>query len=107
MHGSVARCLAVALALRDDELAHWCGSLMLQEISHPTGFLNHWKYTGFYPFMAWLYARWQHIEIDTNREPFRDLGIYQEVIDHWNHDYAFATAIAEASGPWRARDIHC
>lgn len=101
MHGLVARCLAMAIALRDDESAHWCGSLLLQEISHPTGFLSNWGYTGFYPFMAWLYARWQNIEVDINQEPFQNLGIYQSVVDHWNHDNALATAIAEVS------DYHC
>jgi hypothetical protein len=101
MQGSAMRGLAAAIALREEKLIDWGGSLLVQELSHPTGFFSDWDDTPFYPFMAWLFARWKHLKVDTGKPPLENLGVYQPVVDSWDSDEALAGALVKAC------DYHC
>ena len=99
-HRDAACGVAATIALRDDALADWCGALMLHQLENPA-FLTEWGETPFFPFMAWLYARWRGSEIDTRKPPFRKLGPYKKVIEGWDDDAALSKALLKAC------DYHC
>lgn len=100
-HGDLARCFALAVALKHDALADWCGQLVLNELRAPTGLMRMWDLTPFHPLMAWLYATWRKQRIPPNKQRWRDLGVYQPLVDGWKDDNAFRTAITQAC------DYHC
>lgn len=101
-HGLATRCLAQAIALKDDVFADWCGERMLRSAVNPKGFFHDWMYyTPFHPFMARLYALWRSRKVDTEKGLLRNLGIYQGLFDGWTDDRAYATALL------RACDFHC
>jgi len=101
VHGDGTRCLALAFAFRDDAFAEWCGQLMLKNASDGFGFFDEWDRSPFYPFMARLYTIWKGDTTTPRQEPLWRLGIYQDLIRHWNDDEAFAAALL------RACDFHC
>jgi hypothetical protein len=100
-HWLAARCLALAITLRDDLFADWCGQRMLQGATAPDPFFGAWDRTPFHPFMARLYALWRGCAIDTKAGPLRDAGLYQPVLDHWHDDVGYAAALLQAC------DYHC
>src|SRR6266545_602535 len=52
-----ARCLAHALATKEDEFANWCGRMMLDNFTTGAGPYGRW-FMAFEPFMVHLFARW-------------------------------------------------
>ncbi|MCZ2342007.1 MAG: hypothetical protein LC104_09455 [Bacteroidales bacterium] len=92
--------LATALALRDDTLADWCGTLLVREFEHPS-FLTDWEDSPLFPFLAWLYALRRGRTIDARQAPVRSLGVYAKVIADWDDDTALASALRAAC------DYHC
>jgi hypothetical protein len=74
---------------------------MLSSATDPEGFFCAWGETSFYRFMARLYALWRSIKINSRLATFRDLGIYQKLLQSWNDDKAYAKAIVSAC------EYHC
>ncbi len=101
IHGDLCRCFAQAVALKHDQFADWCGQWMVNELLAPTGFLQAWNDTPFHSLMAWLYATWHKCGISLNDKRFQNLGVYQPIVDGWNDDTAFQTALIQAC------DYHC
>jgi hypothetical protein len=101
IHGATSRCLAAAIVLRNDQVADWCGGMMLDELAAPSGFLSGWGETPFHPLMMWLYATWRGRELPPNNESYRDFGVYQPIVTGWRNDKAFQAALLQAC------DYHC
>jgi hypothetical protein len=100
-HWLAARCLALAIALRDDAFADWCGQRLLHGATSSDRFFRDWDATPFHPFMARLYALWRGCAIDTKEGPLRDAGLYQPLLDHWHDEDRYAAALLQAC------DYHC
>lgn len=89
-----ARCLAHAMATGDDVFAEWCGRTLLTNFSSSMGLYDR-SPRAFEPFMVHLFARWQSLPVPGFTIPCVPLGVYQELLDAWDDEQAFATALVK------------
>jgi len=87
--------LAHAIAIQDDEFAEWCGQMLLSNYQIGDGPFNRW-YCPFGSFLIELFARWKSLKIATTPLPRPPLGVFQELLEAWNHDRDFASALIKA-----------
>ena len=99
--GELYRCLAQAIALRNDKIADWCRQAIVSEMRESNGFLSDWRFSPFHPFMAWLYWTWYMGGLPMNEARLRDLRVYRAIVKGWTDDSAFRKALV------RACDYHC
>jgi hypothetical protein len=90
-----ARCLAHAIATKEDGFADWCGRMMLANFTTGEGPYDRWR-RPFEPFMVHLFARWKKLPIPPSALPCPPLGVYQELLDAWSKDQDFAAAVVTA-----------
>ncbi len=79
--------LALAIAVREDEAAHWLGGVLVEGMKGPAPFAD-WRMNPFEPFITKLYARWRGEHLDVARPGVHPLGVYQAVFDRWDGDAA-------------------
>lgn len=94
--GELSRAFAQAVALKIDSVADWCGQVMLDELSAPTGFLQEWDQSPFHDFMAWLYAKWQGQALPECLGSERDYGAYEPFVRGWESDTSVKKALLQA-----------
>lgn len=99
--GDACRCLAAAIALRRDALAHWCGLRLVKSVETGDEVFLGWQHTPFEPFLVKLYALWRGQNLDVRRPGICRLGVYQQVFDAWDDEPAFAAAVRGIC------DYHC
>jgi hypothetical protein len=92
---NAARCLAHAIATREDDFADWCGRMMLANFTTGEGLYDRW-FMPFEPFMVQLFARWKNLPIPPSALPCPRLGVYQKLLDAWNNQKDFAAAAVKA-----------
>jgi hypothetical protein len=89
-----ARCLAHAVATKEDVFADWCGRIMLHNFTTGEGLYDRW-FRPFEPFMVHLFARWKNLPVPPSALPCPPLGVYQELLDRWNSEPDFAAAVVK------------
>jgi hypothetical protein len=90
-----ARCLAHAVATKEDVFADWCGRMMLDNFTSGEGLYDRW-FRPFEPFMVHLFARWKKLPAPHCALPCPLLGVYQELLDAWGDGEGFAAAVVKA-----------
>jgi hypothetical protein len=113
--GDAISTLALAIALRQDAFADFCGDRVLRNFLRGD-LLNkemEWGGSPGAPFMALLYARWRGREDELRKKAVKgsleslrkDQPHFRTMVDQWEHDEAFAKgfhaacdAFAEAAG---------
>lgn len=98
-----ALCLATAIALGKDEVAHSCGDRLIRNFTKKDPLTEErvWYGTAFEPFMVKLYARWRGLEEgvlqkahpDLIAQPKDGVDAYQQVLDGWDNDETFTAAL--------------
>jgi hypothetical protein len=90
-----ARCLAHAIATKEDVFAEWCGRMLLHNFTTGEGLYNGWS-SPFEPFMLHLFARWKKLPPPHSALPCPPLGVYQELLNAWDNEQGFAAAVIKA-----------
>jgi hypothetical protein len=91
-----ARCLAHAIATKEDVFADWCGRMMLDNFTTGEGPYDRWL-RPFEPFLVHLFARWKELPAPHSALPCPPLGVYQELLDSWAaSEQDFAAAVVKA-----------
>lgn len=89
---------AHACGTRDDEVAQWLGSKLLQAIGPEKE--ADWGLP-FPEAAVRLYVRWKHVSADLSRHSFVGLGPYQAMLDTWDDAAEFSSALMTLC------DYHC
>jgi hypothetical protein len=101
VHRAISRCLAQAMALRSDGVADWCGEVLLNELTNPTGFLKGWDETPFHSFVAWLYATWRSYKLPAEVLSSHNIGVYEMLVTNWQDERGFHDGVLSAC------EYHC
>jgi hypothetical protein len=78
---SAALAVAHAVALGQDDLAVWCGDLLVAGLEG-NGPFRTWHLNPFEPFMTQLYGLWRSLEVHVERQGVHPLGVYGDVFMH-------------------------
>lgn len=87
-----ARCLAHAMAVGDNGFAEWCGNTLIANFQTGVGLYDR-SPSAFDPFMLQLFATAHEVSMTAIRIPCAPLGVYGELLDAWNNDRRFASAL--------------
>lgn len=91
-HNLAARCLAHAMAVRDDAFVDSEGRTLLANFTTGVGLYERAP-RAFEPFMLHLFARWKKLPSPRFVLPTGPLGVYGTLLDAWDDALAFDAAV--------------